>query len=126
MTDNETKIVKAEKKEDSGKDAGASKVQIKQVDIAILQAQREKAAKEKALKAAKAAKQAETKKTQKTMPQGTAMKKTPAGAGKGMAVAGLVCGIIGLVVGASTLLCIGCLGCAAQGTATGLIPYMNS
>ena len=79
MTDNETKIVKAEKKEDSGKDAGASKVQIKQVDIAILQAQREKAAKEKALKAAKAAKQAETKKTQKTMPQGTAMKKTPAG-----------------------------------------------
>ena len=54
------------------------------------------------------------------------MKKTPAGAGKGMAVTGLVCGIIGLVVGASTLLCIGCLGCAAQGTVTGLIPYMNS
>ena len=78
MTDNETKIVKAEKKESAGKDAKASKVQIKQVDIAILQAQKEKAAKEKALKAAKA-KQAQSAKTQASAPQGTPVKKTPVG-----------------------------------------------
>ena len=74
MTDNETKIVKAEKKEGSGQDTRASKVEIKQVDIAILQAQKEKAAKEKALKAAKQAQ----KKTQTTEPAAAA-KKTPAG-----------------------------------------------
>ena len=78
MTDNETKIVKAEKKETAGKDAGASKVQIKQVDIAILQAQREKAAKEKAKKAANAAKQAQN---SKNVAQSTAApaRKSPAG-----------------------------------------------
>ncbi len=79
MTDNETKIVKAEKKETTGENGKASKVQIRQVDIAILQAQKEKAAKEKALKAAKA-KQAQTKKTQETQtaPQST-VRKSPVG-----------------------------------------------
>ena len=41
----ETKIVKKETKSDQAK-TGASKVQIRQVDIAIIQAQREKAMKE--------------------------------------------------------------------------------
>ena len=93
MTDNETKIVKAEKKETSGEKDKASKVQIRQVDIAILQAQKEKAAKEKAMKAAKA-KQAQANKAQGTQaqpaapvrksPAGVAMPKSTAPAGKAM------------------------------------------
>ena len=79
MTDNETKIVKAEKKESSEENGKASKVQIRQVDIAILQAQKEKAAKEKALKAAKA-KQAQASKAQTAQsPTAPAGRKSPAG-----------------------------------------------
>ncbi len=48
MTDNETKIVKATKTNDANKDENASKVQIQAVDIAIIQAQKERAAKKKA------------------------------------------------------------------------------
>jgi translation initiation factor IF-2 len=78
MTDNETKIVKAEKKETSGEKDKASKVQIRQVDIAILQAQKEKAAKEKAMKAAKA-KQAQASKVQGTPTPAAPARKSPAG-----------------------------------------------
>ena len=78
MTDNETKIVKAEKKETSGEKDKASKVQIRQVDIAILQAQKEKAAKEKAMKAAKA-KQAQASKVQGTQAPAAPARKSPAG-----------------------------------------------
>ncbi len=78
MTDNETKIVKAEKKETSGEKDKASKVQIRQVDIAILQAQKEKAAKEKAIKAAKA-KQAQASKAQGTQAPAAPARKSPAG-----------------------------------------------
>ena len=43
MPSNETKIVKATpKKDDDGKKVGASKVQIKAVDLAIIEAQKKK------------------------------------------------------------------------------------
>lgn len=86
MTDNETKIVKAEKIDNAKKDANASKVKIKAVDIAIIQAQREKAAKEKALQAKKLAEKNasssgaakhSTSASKTTAPAGKPMKKNP-------------------------------------------------
>ena len=43
----ETKIVKVEPKKDNSKDSGASKVQIRAVDVAIIEAQRRKQHKDK-------------------------------------------------------------------------------
>lgn len=51
------------------------------------------------------------------------IKKTPLGSSKGMAIAGLVCSIIGTVFGLGGWLCIGCFGCAAQGAAASTLPY---
>lgn len=59
----ETKIVKAQPRKDSGKDANASKVEIKAVDIAIIEAQKQRAKKAQAA-ARKPAQPAQTKPAQ--------------------------------------------------------------
>ena len=94
MPSNETKIVKAApKKDDAQKDAGASKVQIKAVDLAIIEAQKKKkaAASKKAATTTKKAASAEKEpakkaaiKTEKAAPAGTPMPKAKAPIGTPM------------------------------------------
>ena len=83
MTDNETKIVKASKANDSNKDENASKVQIQAVDIAIIQAQKERAAKKKAAAAKNSEKKEKTAAGAKP-PVGKPMTKSSAPIGKPM------------------------------------------
>ena len=84
----ETKIVKSEARKDQNK-AGASKVQIKQVDIAIIQAQQEKARRDAVKKAEanqkKASGQASAApRTGTAMPKGVPVPRSAAPAGKPM------------------------------------------
>ena len=82
----ETKIVKKETKSDQAK-TGASKVQIRQVDIAIIQAQREKAMKEgqkKAEASQKKAAPAARKDTVRTAPIGSPVPRSAVPVGKPM------------------------------------------
>ena len=81
----ETKIVKQEVKSDQK--AGASKVQIRQVDIAIIQAQREKAMKEgkkKAEASQKKAAPAARKETVQQAPKGSPVPRSAVPVGKPM------------------------------------------
>mgnify|MGYP003312120410 CR=1 FL=1 len=93
MPSNETKIVKATpKKDDDGKKVGASKVQIKAVDLAIIEAQKKKKTTKKAATTTtkKTAEEKETVKKTKTAetkakaPAGTAMPKAKAPVGTPM------------------------------------------
>ena len=82
----ETKIVKKETKSDQAK-TGASKVQIRQVDIAIIQAQREKAMKEGQKKAEASQKKsapAARKDTVRTAPVGSPVPRSAVPVGKPM------------------------------------------
>ncbi len=83
----ETKIVRSEARKDQGK-TGASKVQIKQVDIAIIQAQQEKARRDAVKKAEASQKKAQGQSSAAARtgqaPKGVPMPRTSAPAGKPM------------------------------------------
>ena len=92
MPSNETKIVKAApKKDDDGKKVGASKVQIKAVDLAIIEAQKKKKTTKKATTTTKkaveekeTAKKTKVAETKAKAPAGTAMPKAKAPVGTPM------------------------------------------
>jgi len=87
MPSNETKIVKAAPKKDDGKEnVGASKVQIKAVDLAIIEAQKKKkaAAAKKPAAPKKAADTVAPKEEKKAIPAATPMPKSKAPAGTPM------------------------------------------
>jgi len=82
----ETKIVRSESKKDQGK-AGASKVQIKQVDIAIIKAQQEKAKRDAVKKAEAGVKKTQTSASARpaqASPAGKPMPKSAAPVGRPM------------------------------------------
>ena len=82
----ETKIVRSESKKDQGK-AGASKVQIKQVDIAIIKAQQEKAKRDAVKKAEAGVKKTQTSasvRPAQASPAGKPMPKSAAPVGRPM------------------------------------------